>query len=819
MSKNCLEGVYQGENLSYLAFPMGGMGAGMVCLDGNGAFSDISIKHQPDIYTDSNMFAAICVKNRNGNKAKVLEGPVPNWKIFGRPDGGNGLGGRNFGLPRFSCAEFHAKFPFGTVKLQEKNFPITAEITGWSPFIPGDADNSSLPVAGLEYTITNRSGAKIEAVWSFHSFNFLRVNPAKDMPRRDSVRRSPNGFILNQESMPDKFWARGAFCAETDAKNAKVDCAMFRGGWFDPLTLTWKNIESGNCVENKAPTSGAPSPGGSIYVPFSLASGKSITVKLMLSWFVPYSNVAVGKDSPSCSGNCDCDNSPDKYYQPWYSGKFKNAGGLSAYWRKSYVELKKSSALFSESFYDSTLPAEVLNAIGANLAILKSPTVLRQKDGRLWGWEGCGDKGGCCHGSCTHVWNYAQAIPHIFPSLEKSLRDTEFNVSQDENGHQNFRSCIPIRPADHNFHAAADGQLGGIMKIYREWRISGDSAWLRNIWPRVKSSLDFCIEKWDPEHRGVLIEPHHNTYDIEFWGADGMCSSFYLGALKAAIKIGEFMKEDVSFYSKLYGKGRNYLEKDLYNGEYFYQKVQWKGLKADDPTKGCNVGINMNYSKEAAALLVKEGPKYQYGKGCLSDGVLGAWMAELCGLGEILDQAKVRKHLVSIYKYNFKKDLSHHANPQRPGYALGSEGGLLLCSWPKGDALSLPFPYSNEVWTGIEYQAASHMIQAGEVQKGLHIVKAVRLRYDGRIRNPFNEYECGHFYARAMSSYALLQGMTGVRYDAVEKILYISPTIKGDFKSFFSADGGFGSVGVKNGKPFAKFAKGKIEIRRIEYIK
>ena len=817
MNKNCLGGVYQGESLAYLAFPMGGIGAGMVCLDGNGAFSDISVKHQPDIHTDARMFAAICVKNKNGNKAKVLEGPVPSWKIFGRPGGGTGLGGSNFGLPRFSGAEFHTKFPFGTVKLQERNFPVSAEITGWSPFIPGDADNSSLPVVGLEYSITNRSAGRIKAVWSFHAFNFLRVEPEKDKPRKDSVLRSPQGFILNQESMPEKFWTKAALCAETDAEGAKVDCAMFRGGWYDPMTLAWKNIESGSCIEKKALNSGDPSPGGSLYVPFNLLPGKSITIKLMLSWFVPYSNVAAGEDSPFCSGSCECKINPDKFYQPWYSGKFKDMRGLSAYWRKEYAELKKSSGIFTDSFYDSTLPAEVLDAIAANLAILKSPTVLRQKDGSLWGWEGCYDKSGCCHGSCTHVWNYAQAIPHLFPSLEKSLRDTEFKCSQDDTGHQNFRSSLPIRTPGHDFHAASDGQLGGIMKIYREWRISGDSAWLKNIWPKVRKGLDFCIEKWDPEHRGLLVEPHHNTYDIEFWGADGMCSSFYLGALKAAIKIGEFLDDDVSLYSNLYKTGRCHVEKELYNGEYFYQKVQWEGLKAEDPVKACKTGIGMNYSKEATALLIKEGPKYQYGKGCLSDGVMGAWLAEMCGLGEIIDSVKVRKHLISVYKYNFKRNLKDHANPQRPGYALGGEGGLILCSWPKGDALTIPFPYSNGVWTGIEYQVASHLMHVGEIQKGLDIVAAARARYDGRVRNPFNEYECGHFYARAMSSYALIQGMTGIRYDAIGKILHISPKIKGDFKTFFCAAGGFGTIGVKNGKPFAEFAKGGFEIGRIEY--
>ena len=128
--------------------------------------------------------------------------------------------------------------------------------------------------------------------------------------------------------------------------------------------------------------------------------------------------------------------------------------------------------------------------MAANLTILKSPTVLRQTDGRLWCFEGCSDNRGCCHGSCTHVWNYAQAIPHLFPDLERSLRQTEFNESQDDRGHQTFRSGLPIRPVAHTFHAASDGQLGGIMKVYRDWRICGDTAWLKSLWPRVRQSLE-----------------------------------------------------------------------------------------------------------------------------------------------------------------------------------------------------------------------------------------------------------------------------------------------------------------------------------------
>jgi hypothetical protein len=199
----------------------------------------------------------------------------------------------------------------------------------------------------------------------------------------------------------------------------------------------------------------------------------------------------------------------------------------------------------------------------------------------------------------------------------------------------------------------------------------------------------------------------------------------------------------------------------------------------------------------------------------LSDGVLGSWIAKMCGLDDVLDKKKVSSHLQSVYKHNLKRDLSDHANPQRPSYALGKEGGLLLCSWPKGGKLSLPFVYSDEVWTGIEYQVASHLMLMGKVKEANDIVRTCRDRYDGRIRNPFNEYECGHWYARAMSSYGMMEGLTGVRYDAVDKTLYIDSKI-GDFTTFLATNTGFGTVTLKQGKPSIKVVYGTMPVEKFK---
>jgi uncharacterized protein (DUF608 family) len=796
---------YGGEFLNQLAFPMGGIGAGMICLEGTGALSNVSLRNRPEVFNEPCVFAAISIKG-NQSAARVLEGPVPRRKLFGPPGTGNGSGGTTFGLPRFASAAFTTRFPFAVIKLTDPRVPLEVQVTGWSPFTPGDPDNSSLPAAALEYQFVNHGKAPVEAVFSFNAKNFMANgnNP-------QAVRPMEGGFILWGGPPKDRPWEEGAFAATVSEPGTKVNHAWFRGGWWDPLTMAWKDVAEANCVERAPVAEGAPSPGGSLFVPFELAPGGSRKIVLRLAWFVGQTNLRIGKDLPGAT----TDPAAPQNFKPWYAARFTDINSVSFFWRDRYEELRRKSRAFSDCFYDSTLPPEVLEAVAANLAILKSPTVLRQADGRLWSWEGCGDNSGCCHGSCTHVWNYAQAIPHLFPALERTLRETEFGPSQDEAGHQQFRSSLPIRPLEHDFHAAADGQLGGIMKVFREWRISGDTEWLRSLWPKVKRSLDYCIQTWDPAHKGWVEEPHHNTYDIEFWGPDGMCTSFYLGALQAAVRMGEALKDEVPLYGELLARGSLKAGNELFNGEYFIQRIEWKNLRAQNPME--NKSMVGSYSPEAVAIFQKEGPKYQYGTGCLADGVLGSWMALVCGVGQPLEAGKVASHLRAVHRYNLKTDLSDFANPQRPTYACGNEGGVLLCTWPKGGELSLPFVYSNEVWTGIEYQVASHLMRVGLVKEGLEVVRLCRERYDGRTRNPFNEYECGHWYARAMSSYALLFGMSGARYDAVEKILYLQPWTKGDFRCFFSAASSYGTVGVKQGKPFYQPAVGALDIREIKY--
>lgn len=971
-------GPYTGAHLNRVAFPIGGLGAGMYCLEGSGAISHMSVRHQMQFFNEPTSFAAVHVRPTGEGTpvTRVLEGPVPDWKYFGGGGTGNGGGGRTYGFPRFRQCSFLARFPFAAIHLRDEAVPLDVEITGWSPFTPPDPDPSSLPAGALEYRIRNTSGRPQRVVFSFNTRNFMGEG---------SIGSMDGGFVLYSAAGPERD-GDGAFAFFTDDPATTVDHCWFRGGWWDPLTLAWRNVSEGLAVTN--PPEPGKAPGASLFVPFDLAAGAEKTLRLHTCWYVPRSGLksgsrrdaggpafrkkpsrgaaagqqavagylgrglvntfdpdgdgltgtltspefdlnrrflhflvgggqyadstcvdlmagdrvlrsVTGRDAerlewatldlaelagqaqkgririvdrhsgpwghinadhfvlsdeplaalrtgddhaitadpkrvtlladfegdsyapwvaesptPAGEGGCACaaTNIPAAYV-PWYSTRFRHIGEVAAHWRANYDDLRGRSAAFRDAFYDTTLPAEVVEAVAANLTILKSPTVLRQHDGRLWCWEGCCDDSGCCAGSCAHVWNYAQSICHLFPSMERTLRSAEFCEGLDAEGRQAFRVNLPISPGGSAFDAA-DGQLGGIMKAHREWRISGDDAWLREFWPRVRRSLEYAIRKWDPRHTGLLEEEHHNTYDINYFGPDGHCGSFYLGALAAAIRMGEAVGDDVGLYRELLAKGRRRMEAELFNGEYFIQMVATDGLTRNfgpiDPA------AQSQHYRAVAEAVNREGPKYQYGTGCLSDGVLGIWMAAVCGIDqELLDPAKVRSHLQSVYTHNLVHDLSMHANPQRPTYALGDEGGLLLCSWPRGGKPLLPFVYSDEVWTGIEYQAAAHLIMLGYVKEGLDVVRTCRRRYDGVRRNPFNEYECGHWYARAMSSYALLQALTGARYDAVDQTLRIRPRVEGDFRAFLCTGAGFGTTGIRAGKPFAEARSGTLSVKKI----
>jgi uncharacterized protein (DUF608 family) len=826
---------FSGDRATQVAMPIGGLGAGCICINGSGGLQDFSIRTRPETtalpagFTSNSPEAGFAILHIKGSApvTKLVEGPFPPFKIFDQGLQGQGLRrGGSEGFPRFERCNFRGEFPFAEIRFADSGIPLDVSLIAWNPFIPLDDKNSGIPCSILEYTLHNASSRPVDFEFSYHLSHLAPGCRPDQAASANAAIPGKGAFLFNREAPNAEGFGSAALTVIGAKPRIKAMWLRSPGWEFDSLSALWREVSSGTFTTNDGSNTvdNAGRNGASILLEGHLEAGETRTYPIVIAWHFPNSylregEIAQTQNAAVIEGQPGCRTVPADAPPPWhpfYSTIWKDAREVSGYVEQNFTSLRMRTVQFKNALFNSTFPPYVLDAVSANLAILKSPTVLREASGNIWGWEGCFPDAGCCHGSCTHVWNYAQAMPHLFPALERTLRDLELVRSMDERGHVNFRGAIPDGPVDHTGPAAADGQLGGIMKVYRDWQISGDGAWLKRMYPLAKRSIDYCIATWDPDHRGGLFEPHHNTFDIEFWGPDGMCTSIYLGALSAMAAMASAVGEssDASDYSDLAQKCAKFMDEALFNGEYYQQKVEFQDLH--DQSFAKSIAHVDEKSSEMQQLLKREGPKYQYGSGCLSDGVIGGWMASIYGIETPLAQKNVHSTLQAIFRNNFKTDLSQHANAQRPGYAMGHEPGLLICTWPRGGKPTLPFVYSDEVWTGNEYQVASHLIHEGFVEEGLTIVRALRSRYDGRIRNPWNEYECGNWYARAMSSFALVGALSGFRYSAVDRTLHFGPKMKvRPFGSFISTASGYGTITLDGRSVTVKMIEGELAIEKL----
>ncbi len=491
-------------------------------------------------------------------------------------------------------------------------------------------------------------------------------------------------------------------------------------------------------------------------------------------------------------------------WKNYYAVLFSDAADAARYALDHWDVLYEKTALFKDALFSSDLPAAVLDAVSANLAVLKSPTVMRLEDGTFYGFEGCHTDAGCCEGSCTHVWNYAQALPFLFPSLERSMREANYAYNVRPDGGLAFRLQLPLGVEPSSFRPCVDGQFGDVLKVYREWKISGDTEWLRKLWPAVKRSIAFAWspqneDRWDPDKTGVLQGRQHHTLDMELFSPNAWLTGFYLGALKAGAEMAEHL-EDVATageYREIFNRGKLWVDVHLFNGAYYHQIIDLKDkslLQAFSQSSASMVGdVTAAYWDDEHGEI-----KYQIAEGCGIDQVLAQWHADLYGLGEIFDPGQTRQALASVFAFNFKSRLGDFFNPCRV-FAMNDEAGLTICSWPEDSVKPvIPVPYSQEVMTGFEYAAAAHMLQVGLIEQGLAVVRAVRDRFDGEKRNPWNEFECGSNYARTMASYALLNAYSGFMFDMVRGMVGFNPlALDGDnFRSFWSLNTGWGTVHI-----------------------
>jgi uncharacterized protein (DUF608 family) len=766
---------FTGRNLKMIAFPLGGIGTGTVSLGGRGQLRDWEIFNRPDKGNElSYAFPAIWVKvGEHEPVVRVLESRLqPPYERTS-----SGLGSNNApGLPRLAEATFTGAYPFARIAFGDPQLPVEVRLEAFNPLVPLDVDASGWPMAILRYTVhnPNNAPARVGIAWSIE-------NPAGKEGRQAAFREGPglsglcmdNPFLATSDPLKGTF----ALCA-VGAPEGSVSYlrGWKRAGWWNGVLTFWDDFSDDGALDSTSP---AATPVGSLAVTQTVPARGEATVTFLLAWHFP------NRTPERCGWPAPEGVPKSTVVENAYTARFADAWDASRQAAAQLPQLEARTRAFARAIESSTLPPAVLDAATSTLSTLRVNTSFRTADGEFHGFEGCNDQKGCCHGSCTHVWNYEQATAYLFPTVAHSLRESEFLRNTDANGLMGFRSYLPDGKQIWQ-RAAADGQMGCLIKLYRDWKLSGDTDWLRRLWPNAKRALEFAwVENgWDGNRDGVAEGVQHNTYDVEFYGPNPLCGIYYLGALRAGEEIARVLgdQDSAAEYHRLFVNGSRWIDQNLYNGEYYIQKVE--GRPADQIAAGTRVGMG-------AGDTLK--PDYQMGDACLVDQLLGQCLSHVAGLGYLLNEEHVQTTLKSVFKYNYKPNLSEHPGLERT-FALNDEAAVLIATYPRGRRPEIPFPYFGEVMTGFEYQLAAHMIYEGMLREALTVVESIRRRYDGERRNPWNEAECGHHYARAMASWACFVAWSGFRYSAPERELTLIPrTRRQAFRCFWSVPSGWGS--------------------------
>ncbi|MCG8452129.1 MAG: non-lysosomal glucosylceramidase [Spirochaetales bacterium] len=769
---------YEGKFLRRVAMPLGGLGTGTVSLGGRGNLQDWAMMNRPAIgYTPTLVsgmryiapFFALWYEGGGQKGIRLLEGPLDTEGY----EASEGTRVPNHGFPRFHQCRFDAAYPLAQVHLSDDQVPLKARLQAFNPMVPGDSDKSGMPGAVLTYRITNDSDKDFQISLCGTMINCVGADGRDYKPNwvadRDfsGARNNRNrmirqngfaGLMMDSLGVPKSSANWGSLALLTQDEGVITSRSSWaQKRWGDSTLDFWDDLyEDGELEEREAkePISFVTS----LAVKRVLKAKESVDIPFVLSWHFP-NRKSWNALEYRVAGRTRF--FPNTTLGNYYCTQHKDAWHAAESLFSQRKKLEQDTVEFVHAFCSSSYPAVIKESALFNLSTLRTQTCFRTADGRFYGWEGIHDSVGSCMGNCTHVWNYEHATPYLYSDLAQSMREIEFFHASNKSGHMNFRTELPLsKNRWHRTTAAADGQMGCVMKAYREWKISGDEDFLQKFWPKVKKALSFAWipQGWDGDEDGVMEGCQHNTMDVEYFGPNPQMQGWYLGALTAAAEMG-YAAKDGEFAQKcerLATAGKKKMDESLFNGEYYEQQIE-------PATKLPPSSIHQNMSRADLG-----NPTMQLGAGCLIDQLIGPMTARTMGLGNLLDSEKTKSALKSVHRYNTKDGFHDHFNHMR-GYALGDEKALLMASYPRGGRPTQPFPYSNEVMTGFEHSTAAHMLYMGMEEEALEIVKAIRERYDGYKRNPFDEAECGHHYARAMASWAHVLALSGFEYSGVEK--------------------------------------------------
>lgn len=729
--------VLRGGEMKYVGMPVGGIGAGQLYLGGDGRLWHWDIFNQ-------------ITKTGADNYARPPTPSSPLTQKFTLTAGGQV---RTLDQAGFSDVSFRGEYPVGTVEYADATVPLTVKLEAFSPFIPLNTDDSSLPATILQFTVRNNVAAPVEAMLSGELENGVCLNHReRDGRLRNRIVRESGltTLLCSAEEVVSPALPR----SETNSLNSNKQNhagTLNELPDFGTLALALPG-EAADLADGNATAPFNEKLSGSLGRKLKVAPGESVTVTFVLAWHFP--NLSLGGALQNAGR--------------YYATRFASAQAVAQYVASHLERLAGQTRLWRDTWYDSTLPFWFLDRTLLNASILASSTSCLLANGRYYGWEGVG----CCAGTCGHVYHYAHTAARLFPKLERQTREqVDFGLALQPDGAIFFRG-------EFNKIPAVDGQAGTILRALREHQTGADDVFLKRNWPKIKLAMQWLIAK-DANNDGLIESNQHNTLDTDWYGKVAWLSGLYLASLQGAAEMADEMG-DAEFAERcrrILQVGRKNMAAQLFDGEYFINQLDPQHLDSINSGTGCEI-----------------------------DQVFGQSWAFQVGLPRVLPEKETVSALKSLWRYNFTPDVGPYRAVNKPGrwYAMPGEAGLLMCTFPRSDwdfkkASGAGKPgwaagYFNECMNGFEYQVAGHMLWEGMVMEGLAITRAVHDRYHASRRNPWNEIECGDHYARSMASYGVYLAACGFEYHGPKQHIGFAPRLTPEnFKCAFTGADGWGA--------------------------
>lgn len=716
-----------------------------------------------------------------------------------------------------------ATYPFARIVYEDAELPLSIQMEAFTPLVPFDVSESSLPAALFEFTLHNHDTVAVHGAlgasllnavgWDgITPFDGVRAQGLGGNWNRVSRDSGHTGVILESTTLPMDAPGAGQMMLIADHPAASVLQQFSRPEEFrtflESLTLAEITTRSAgrippNALRHGPTTATGPSAAGATWltglaIPFVLAPDQQKVIRVAIAWNFPNRYASFEQFGPV---------SPDwGRSRFWlgnaYSTRFPDAESVAVYVMRGWDGLRAESLGWTDVLVKSSLSDDAVEHLAAQAATLRSPTCFQAANGRFYGFEGTlgastvmwnASFGGSCPLNCTHVWNYAQFVAALFPALEINMRDTEFEVMQAPDGSLPHRVVAPDYlpqlwnvPIGGPEQPALDGMLGAILKSYREVRAGAGAAWLERTWPRLKALLEYIEATWDLSEDGILSGIQPSTHDIDLRGTNPFIGGLWLAALRAAEEMARIVGDELTATrcADRFERASKAYDDRMFNGEYFEQ-----------------------------VLEPSESRHLQWETGCLSDQLLGQWWAHELGLGYIFPADHVRSALRAIVRHNLRHGFEGFEHGYRV-YADGDDSGLLLCTWPRGGRPEAPVRYADEVWSGIEYQVAASCLREGLDDEAEALLKAVWRRHDGRRRNPYNEIECGDHYIRSLSGWSVIAAQIGADYHAGVGTLRITRPREGVWPIVCGS--GLGVISIAADSIAIECTSGSIELSAID---